>query len=170
MRLIQLTLIDLALTLLAPEITEAMDVGSRANFALATKAVALFKRVVHPQAVLSSGDRRHFYSRTTQAVQFVPADSHGKAKLAESSAICLFHRQARAAAFDCHDPRWRGDAQDARCADTIDLQSGRRKLWLPRSGDAALEQKRLSCRRHGDHRLCAILLGTMEGYSTGAGT
>lgn len=88
MRLIRLILIDLTLMLLAPDIAQAMNMGAGADFTLVAKAVAPFKPIAGPEAVSSSGDSRHLYSQTAQAVPFqLSANAPGTAKLAENSAI-----------------------------------------------------------------------------------
>lgn len=65
MRLMRLILINLVLTLLAPEIAEAMDMSSRAKFILVTRTM----RIADPEAPSNSGDRRYFYSRARQPGQ-----------------------------------------------------------------------------------------------------
>lgn len=113
-------LFDLALMLLAPDVAEAMNVGTGAHFTLVTKAVAPFKPIAGPEAVSSSGDSRHLYSQTTQALPVQPADNRRPAKLAEDSAVlesrlaCAIGMRAR----HCHDSRWHGNAQDAGCRNT----------------------------------------------------
>ncbi|MHC6153002.1 type 2 periplasmic-binding domain-containing protein [Bradyrhizobium elkanii] len=94
-------LFDLALMLLAPDVAEAMNVGTGAHFTLVTNAVASFTPIAGPEAASSSGGSRHLYSQTTQALPVQPADNRRPAKLAEDFALsdsrlaCVIGMRAR---------------------------------------------------------------------------
>ncbi|WP_246787981.1 hypothetical protein [Bradyrhizobium sp. CCBAU 53421] len=174
MRFIRLILFDLALMLLAPDVAEAMNVGTAALFILVTEAVAPFKPIAGPEAASSSGDSRHLYSQTTQALPVQPADNRRPAKLAEDSATL----DSRLACVIGMRARQRSIATILNGTETLKVPAvatpsicnAARAFWPPRGGDAALEPSRMDCRRHGDHRLCGHYpRDLMARYSIGAG-